>query len=191
MTIARYYTKPKPAPSSSLTAAIRPVISAGFSTEPQWEARTGSDRNYPPRSKVAREITAQLTPEEKAAIFAAALANAESTAGLSVALIPVSSDVRFSMSEATPVIEQLVNDGSADACTGCRAAQLMTTALQLITGAMRLIEAVESERRRRLTSRPTRSPCSINCWTLGASGTCGLSARVFAIRDRCLHRPVM
>ena len=36
---------------------------------------------------------------------------AESTAGLSVALIPVSSDVGFSMSEATPVIEQLVNDG--------------------------------------------------------------------------------
>jgi hypothetical protein len=93
-------------------AAIRPATCAGSRPAPQWEARTGSDRNYPPEIyKVSREITAQLTPEERAGIFAAALANAESTAGLSVALIPVSSDVGFSMSEATPVIEQLVNDG--------------------------------------------------------------------------------
>ena len=112
MTITRYYTEAE---------AIAAVIADGgdpscnvrwFSNAPQWEARTGSDRNYPPEIyKVSREITAQLTPEEKAAIFAAALANPESAAGLSVALIPVSSDVGFSMSEATPIIEQLVNDG--------------------------------------------------------------------------------
>jgi len=112
MAITRYYTEAE---------AIAVVIADGgapscnvrwFSNAPQWEARTGSDRNYPPEVyKVAREITAQLTPEEKAGIFAAALANPESAAGLSVALIPVSSDVGFSMSEATPIIEQLVNDG--------------------------------------------------------------------------------
>ncbi len=112
MAITRYYTEAE---------AIAVVVADGgapscnvrwFSNAPQWEARTGSDRNYPPEIyKVSREITSQLTAEEKAGIFAAALANAESTAGLSVALIPVSSDVGFSMSEATPVIEQLVNDG--------------------------------------------------------------------------------
>jgi hypothetical protein len=77
MAITRYYTEAE---------AIAAVIADGgdpscnvrwFSNAPQWEARTGSDRNYPPEIyKVSREITAQLTPEEKAGIFAAALANA-------------------------------------------------------------------------------------------------------------------
>jgi len=76
MPITRYYTEAE---------AIAAVIADGgdpscnvrwFSNAPQWEARTGSDRNYPPEIyKVSREITAQLTPEEKSAIFAAALAN--------------------------------------------------------------------------------------------------------------------
>jgi hypothetical protein len=66
MPITRYYTEAE---------AIAAVIADGgdpscnvrwFSNAPQWEARTGSDRNYPPEIyKVSREITAQLTPEEK------------------------------------------------------------------------------------------------------------------------------
>lgn len=112
MTITRYYTEAE---------AIAAVVADGgdpscnvrwFSNAPQWEARTGSDRNYPPEVfKTSREITAQLTSVEKTAIFSYALANPESIAGLSVVLIPVSSDVSFSMTEATPTIEQLVNDG--------------------------------------------------------------------------------
>ena len=75
MTIARYHQKPKPAPSSLPTAVIHPAISAGFPTSRNGRRAPASDRNYPPGSlKVAvREITAQLTPEEKAAILAAAL----------------------------------------------------------------------------------------------------------------------
>ena len=98
MAITRYYTEAE---------AIAVVVADGgdpscnvrwFSTSPQWEARTGSDRNYPPEIyKVSREITAQLTPEEKSAIFAAPLANPESAAGLSVSLIPVSSVGAFSI----------------------------------------------------------------------------------------------
>lgn len=84
---------------------------------------TGSDRNYPPPVyKNSRTITAQLTPTERANIFAAALANSESASGLAVAVIPVSSDVEFDVTEATPFLEQLVNDGLL---TPARAVELL------------------------------------------------------------------
>ncbi len=124
MPITRYYTEAE---------AIAAVIADGgdpscnvrwFSNAPQWEARTGSDRNYPPEIyKVSREITAQLTPEEKSAIFAAALANPESAAGIAVSVIPLSADVEFDVAEATPFLEQLVNDGLL---TPARAIELLT-----------------------------------------------------------------
>lgn len=112
MPITRYYTE---------TEARAAVIADGgdpscnvrwFYDVPSWEARTGSDRNYPPPVyKNSRTITAQLTPTERANIFAAALANPESASGVAVAVIPVSLDVEFDVAEATPFLEQLVNDG--------------------------------------------------------------------------------
>jgi len=123
MPITRYYTEAE---------AIAAVIADGgdpscnvrwFYNEPSWEARTGSDRNYPPQVyKNSRTITAQLTPTERANIFAAALDNPESAAGISVSVIPVPADVEFDVAEATPFLEQLVNDGLL---TPARAVELL------------------------------------------------------------------
>lgn len=89
----------------------------------ETEARTGSDRNYPPPVyKNARTITAQLTLAERAAIFDAALADSGSASGLAVAVIPVSADVEFNVIEATPFLEQLVSDGLL---TPARAVELL------------------------------------------------------------------
>jgi hypothetical protein len=124
MPITRYYTE---------TEARAAVIADGgdpscnvrwFYDVPSWEARTGSDRNYPPPVyKNSRTITAQLTPTERANIFAAALANPESAAGIAVSVIPVPADVEFDVAEATPFLEQLVNEGLL---TPARAIELLT-----------------------------------------------------------------
>ena len=110
MTIARYYTEAEARAVVIADGGDRPVISAGSAPSRNGRRAPEATATTRLRSKVAREITAQLTPKKRLP-FCGSACNAESTAGLSVALIPVSSDVGFSMSEATPVIEQLVNDG--------------------------------------------------------------------------------